>query len=94
MDMGTQNILVDQEFNFLAIIDWEFAQSAPLEVNHYPMPFPLVFSNAKIENILRNPDMLHIVTSHANSRVEGKRKKNKLELVYYKAKLPLRNITL
>lgn len=56
MDMGTQNILVDQEFNFLAIIDWELAQSAPLEVNHYPMPFPLVFSDAKIESILRNPD--------------------------------------
>jgi hypothetical protein len=56
MDMGTQNILVDHEFNFLAVIDWEFAQSAPLEVNHYPMPFPLVFSDAKIENILSNPD--------------------------------------
>lgn len=29
MDMGTQNILVDDQFNFLAVIDWEFSQSAP-----------------------------------------------------------------
>jgi hypothetical protein len=36
MDMGTQNILVDDEFNFLAIIDWEFAQTAPVQVNHFP----------------------------------------------------------
>lgn len=36
MDMGTQNILVDDEFNFLAIIDWEFAQTVPVQVNHFP----------------------------------------------------------
>ncbi|KAF2013272.1 hypothetical protein BU24DRAFT_442411 [Aaosphaeria arxii CBS 175.79] len=36
MDMGTQNILVDDDFNFLAIIDWEFAQTAPVQVNHFP----------------------------------------------------------
>ncbi|KFY94495.1 hypothetical protein V500_03236 [Pseudogymnoascus sp. VKM F-4518 (FW-2643)] len=54
MDMGTQNILVDEDFNFLAIIDWEFAQSAPWEVNHYPMPFPLVFSNDKINGIMKD----------------------------------------
>jgi hypothetical protein len=36
MDMGTQNIFVDDEFNFLAIIDWEFAQTAPVQVNHFP----------------------------------------------------------
>jgi aminoglycoside phosphotransferase (APT) family kinase protein len=29
MDLGTQNIIVDNDFNFLAIIDWEFAQTAP-----------------------------------------------------------------
>ena len=56
MDMGAQNILVDGTFNFLAIIDWEFAQAAPWEVNHYPMPFPLVFSDEKIHGILQNPD--------------------------------------
>lgn len=28
-DLGTQNILVDEDFNFLAGIDWEFAQTAP-----------------------------------------------------------------
>ncbi|KFZ14755.1 hypothetical protein V501_03062 [Pseudogymnoascus sp. VKM F-4519 (FW-2642)] len=56
MDMGTQNILVDEDFNFLAIIDWEFAQSAPWEVNHYPMPFPQVFSDDKIRRIIEDPD--------------------------------------
>jgi hypothetical protein len=40
MDMGTQNILVDDEFNFLAIIDWEFAQTAPVQVNHFPSAQP------------------------------------------------------
>ncbi|KAI9695936.1 MAG: hypothetical protein M1820_008348 [Bogoriella megaspora] len=52
MDLGTQNILVDESFNFLAIIDWELAHSAPWEVNTYPMPFPLTFSPAKEESIL------------------------------------------
>ncbi|KAK2589537.1 hypothetical protein QQS21_012784 [Conoideocrella luteorostrata] len=41
VDLGTQNILVDHDFNFVAIIDWEFAQAAPWHVNCYPMPFPL-----------------------------------------------------
>ncbi|KFX90719.1 hypothetical protein V490_06300 [Pseudogymnoascus sp. VKM F-3557] len=58
MDMGTQNILVDGDFNFLAIIDWEFAQAAPWEVNHYPMPFPLVFSDEKIKAILKDSDSI------------------------------------
>ena len=56
MDMGTQNILVDDDFNFLAIIDWEFAQTAPVQVNHYPMPFPLLSSDAEIHEILQNPE--------------------------------------
>lgn len=55
MDLGTQNILVDDDFNFLAIIDWEFAQTAPWQVNHYPMPFPLLWSDEKIKIILDNP---------------------------------------
>ncbi|KAF2110374.1 hypothetical protein BDV96DRAFT_583911 [Lophiotrema nucula] len=53
MDMGTQNILVDDDFNFLAIIDWEFAQTAPVQVNHFPMPFPLISSTASIQEILQ-----------------------------------------
>lgn len=52
MDMGTQNILVDDDFNFLAIIDWEFAQTAPVQVNHFPstqlpanfLQYPLTFN--------------------------------------------------
>lgn len=47
MDLGTQNIFVDDQFNFLAIIDWEFAQTAPWQVNHYPMPFPLLASDTE-----------------------------------------------
>jgi len=56
MDLGTQNILVDDEFNFVGIIDWEFAQTAPFEVNHYPMPFPLISSDAETDEILRAPE--------------------------------------
>ncbi|KAK8149917.1 hypothetical protein G3M48_005009 [Beauveria asiatica] len=58
MDLGTQNILIDNNFNFLAIIDWEFAQTAPWQVNHYPMPFPLLGSEAEIEGILQDPNHL------------------------------------
>ncbi|KAK0656773.1 hypothetical protein B0T16DRAFT_425256 [Cercophora newfieldiana] len=49
------NILVDDRFNFRAIIDWEFAQTAPWQVNHYLMPFPLLelytkkFRDAEVE---------------------------------------------
>ena len=56
MDLGTQNILVDDTFNFVAIIDWEFAQTAPWQVNHYPMPFPLL--GLDTEDILRDPSHL------------------------------------
>jgi hypothetical protein len=71
MDLGTQNILVDDDFNFLAIIDWEFAQTAPCQVNHFPMPFPLLWPDEEIKNILENPD--HI--AHRNvSRQESARR--------------------
>ncbi|KAJ0167558.1 hypothetical protein CTA2_1848 [Colletotrichum tanaceti] len=53
MDLGGQNILVDNRFNFVGIIDWEFAQTAPWEVNHYPMPFPL--AETDVEGILKDP---------------------------------------
>ncbi|KAK4118166.1 hypothetical protein N657DRAFT_651579 [Parathielavia appendiculata] len=56
MDLGTQNIIVDDNFNFVAIIDWEFAQTAPWQVNRYPMPFPLLGPDT--EDILRNPSHL------------------------------------
>ncbi|KAH7009377.1 uncharacterized protein B0I36DRAFT_401714 [Microdochium trichocladiopsis] len=56
MDLGTQNILVDDRFNFRAIIDWEFAQTAPWQVNHYPMPFLLLESDTEIQGILQNPN--------------------------------------
>lgn len=55
MDLGTQNIVIDDSFNFLAIIDWEFAETAPWQVNHYPMPFPLAQSNDSIQSILKDP---------------------------------------
>lgn len=58
MDLGTQNVIVDNDFNFLAVIDWEFAQTAPWPVNHYPMPFPLLWSDERIQNILNDPDHL------------------------------------
>jgi hypothetical protein len=55
MDMGMQNILIDDDFNFVAVIDWELAQSAPWEVNHYPMPIPLLSSDRKTAEILYDP---------------------------------------
>ncbi|EJT76909.1 hypothetical protein GGTG_06823 [Gaeumannomyces tritici R3-111a-1] len=59
MDLGTQNILVDEEFNFLAVIDWEFAQIAPWQVNHNPFPFPLFGSERTSERPSRTRDKLH-----------------------------------
>jgi aminoglycoside phosphotransferase (APT) family kinase protein len=40
MDLGTQNFLVDDEYNIVAIIDWEMAQTAPWDANYYQWPFP------------------------------------------------------
>ena len=53
MDLGTQNILVDDDYNILAVIDWEFAQTAPWQVSYYPMPFPLF--GCAIEDVLDDP---------------------------------------
>lgn len=58
MDLGTQNIIVDEDLNFLAVIDWEFAQTAPWQVNHYPMPFPLLWPDERIKMILGDPQHL------------------------------------
>lgn len=56
MDMGTQNILVDDEFNFVAVIDWEFAQTAPWQVNAFPMP--MTITSMDIDGILKDPQHL------------------------------------
>ncbi|KAF2827128.1 hypothetical protein CC86DRAFT_406351 [Ophiobolus disseminans] len=64
MDLGAQNILVDDDFNFLAIIDLEFAQTAPVQVNHFPLPFPLISSNASIREILQ--DLKHVAFSNVS----------------------------
>ena len=50
-----QNILIDDDFNFVAVIDWELAQSAPWDVNHYPMPIPLISSDREMAEILHDP---------------------------------------
>lgn len=71
MDLGTQNILVDDAFRFLATIDWEFAQTAPWQVNHYPMPFPPLCSQRQTDAILADPGHL----AHANvTRQEAARR--------------------
>ncbi|KAK4146978.1 uncharacterized protein C8A04DRAFT_34528 [Dichotomopilus funicola] len=62
MDMGMQNILIDDDFNFVAVIDWELAQSAPWEVNHCPMPIPLISSDRETAEILYDPGH----TAHRN----------------------------
>lgn len=67
MDMGPQNILVDESFKLLAVIDWEFAQTAPWQVNHYPVPFSLMSSDAELEEILRDPD--HIAYGNISRKV-------------------------
>lgn len=71
MDMGTQNLLVDDEFNILAVIDWEFAQTAPWQVSHYPMPFPLIRSDAELDEILRQP--AHIAHNNISRQVAAQK---------------------
>lgn len=64
MDLGIQNILVsttssnpsssrNSSYDFLAVIDWEMAQSAPWEVFCYTVPFPLLSSQQE-SSILRD----------------------------------------
>jgi hypothetical protein len=57
MDLDTHNFLVDGAYNIIAVIDWEFAQSAPWHEHTYPMlfaPFGDVFGESD-EAILRLP---------------------------------------
>jgi hypothetical protein len=58
MDLCPENILVDDHFNIIGVIDWEFAQSAPWQVNHYPYPFPLL-------DAIGDEILLHNPTHHA-----------------------------
>lgn len=55
MDLRAQNIIVDDDFNFLGIIDWEFTQTAPWQVNYYPMPFTVLSPDSKIQTALNDP---------------------------------------
>ena len=57
MDLDTPNFLVDGAYNIIAVIEWEFAQSAPWQEHTYPIlftPFGNVFSESD-EAILRLP---------------------------------------
>ncbi|KAK3305231.1 uncharacterized protein B0T15DRAFT_574621 [Chaetomium strumarium] len=47
MDLGTQNIIVDDNFNFVAIIDWEFAQTAPWQ-DQTPRTFSEILAISRI----------------------------------------------
>ncbi|KAK5998899.1 hypothetical protein PT974_01283 [Cladobotryum mycophilum] len=70
MDLGMQNVLVDDEYNFLAVIDWEFAQTAPWQVNHFPMPFTILWPEKKIQSILDDPEnrAYKYISKHASAR--------------------------
>lgn len=58
MDLDYSNIIVDDDFHFLALIDWELAHTAPWQVNRYPWPFPLLCSDSEIKEILDDPTHL------------------------------------
>jgi hypothetical protein len=71
MDMGIQNLLVnnnDDTPTIIAVIDWEMAQSAPWEVFHYPMPFPLLMADEQIGKILADTE--HV--AHRNTVKQDK----------------------
>lgn len=58
MDMGTQNILIDDSYNVSAVIDWEFAEFSPWQTYQYPMPFPLKDTNSRIQEILADSESM------------------------------------
>ncbi|EJT74690.1 hypothetical protein GGTG_08528 [Gaeumannomyces tritici R3-111a-1] len=91
MDMGMQNILIDDGFNFVAVIDWELAHSAPWEVNHYPMPIPLISSDRGIAEILYDPrHMAHRnVSRQAGARLLYRQKFEEAERALEKRGKPL-----
>ncbi|KAB8346368.1 hypothetical protein FH972_023410 [Carpinus fangiana] len=55
MDLGIHNILVDDSFNILAVIDWELASTAPATADFLPMPFQPALDPEADRAILRNP---------------------------------------
>ena len=60
MDLDTHNFLIDGAYNIIAVIDWEFAQSAPWHEYTYPIlfaPFGDVFGES-VETILRLPTQI------------------------------------
>lgn len=87
MDMGLQNIIVDDGFNFLGVIDWEFAQTAPSQVNHYPIPFSLLWSDDKIQTALADPT--HI--AHRNISLQA-RARSLYSRLFRKAENTLRDV--
>lgn len=93
MDLGTQNIIVDDDLNFLAVIDWEFAQTAPWQVNHYPMPFPLLWPDERIKTILGDPQHLahKNISRQADARELYCRKFREAEAKLEKEGVPLGN---
>lgn len=56
MDIGTPNILIDEEYNIVGIIDWEMAQSAPWDVNYYHYPFPPADDERDLKRALNDPN--------------------------------------
>jgi hypothetical protein len=52
--MGTQNLLVDDDFNIVSVIDWEMAHTSPWEANYFLMPFPPDYSGNA--DILKDPN--------------------------------------
>ncbi|MCJ1356369.1 MAG: hypothetical protein MMC33_006364 [Icmadophila ericetorum] len=60
------NIIVDDDFNFLAVIDWELAQAVPWEANHYPMPFPLIQTDTTVNKIMQ--DSTHLAQEDTTSQ--------------------------
>jgi hypothetical protein len=54
MDMGTQNLPVDEGFNIVSVIDWEMVNTSPWEANYFPMPFPPDYSGDP--DVLKDPN--------------------------------------
>ncbi|KAL6891163.1 hypothetical protein HDV57DRAFT_513613 [Trichoderma longibrachiatum] len=70
MDMGIQNLLVDDDYNLIAVIDWEFAQSAPWEVFHYPVPLAITTSDTKTAERLHDTE--HLAHRNASRQVAAR----------------------
>lgn len=72
MDLGPQNIIFDDEFNLLGIIDWELTQTAPLQVNYCPFPFSLLYPDSEVQTALGDPTHIaheSTVSHHSTHRL-------------------------